>query len=685
MKLAQLLFFIPVSLISSGFLFAQQHTVSAGKSAGAITIEQKVPGNIFYENEPKEFIIQTTGDSIEWTCYDFWNKEILSGKTAVTAQSTLIKIEPQVLGWFKLLIRSKQNGDTIASKETSFAIVSQFDLSKVDESAFIGQTHSWQSAEILIPIAKKMGVKYVRDAIRWDAVEKQKQVYQFDAKSDRFISLLAINNLKPYLVCALYNPLYDKGLAPVSAEARLGFANYTRQLLARYPAVEHIEVWNEPDIGTFSKGLNTEDQKTAFYFNLLKTTYAQIHPAFPKVKVIGMVLSDLVTDEFIGKILKEGTENLMDEYAFHTYIAVPESIVLDIDRHKHALKKYNNGRLIPLNLSETGFTTFTFTEKEQADNLPRRIVTALANGIRKIGIYNLQNKSTTHDSEGEFGLIRNQDDTLGAYTPKPAFVTYAALTRQLSGAAFVEEEQVSPGLIYSYKFKKDQEEVRVMYSLSGTGVELYPLTGSLEVVDIMGNSQTYNPVNGVVSLTLNANPVYVKGNLKAPFAKELIMKPAAPVRLKYGFYFGGYTEYPKNHEEVKLPDSIAAGKWIPAIKEVKGHDGKRSRVIAKPTPQAKATWKAAITVAGTYNISAYLPGNAASNVNSSPNAVYEIFIAGKKVKTVQADQFKNQGKWLDLGTYNLSRGTDNYVELSDGNPAHNQPLRADVLTYKLIN
>jgi len=660
-------FFLMGFLLAPVMLFAQQ---------SSITIEQKVAGNIFYQSDQKEFVIHVAADSVEWACYDFWDQKILSGKKPVAGDSALLNIEPGKLGWFKLLIKSKQNSIVTGSKETSFAIVSNFDLSTVSQSAFIGQTHAWQSTDILIPIAKKMGVKYVRDAIRWDAVEKQKQVYTFGTKEDTFIAQLAANNLKPYLVCALYNPLYDNGKAPVSAEGRLAFAKYVKQLLTHYPSIENIEIWNEPDIGTFSQGLTTEDQKTTFYYNLLKASYDEVHPTFPNVKIVGMVVSDLATESFLNKILQKGALSSMNEYAFHSYVPVSEAIVTDINKHKNVIKAHNNNILIPINLSETGFTTFTFTEKEQANNLPRRIVTALANGVQKIGIYNLQNKSILNDSEGAFGLIRHPDDTLGAYTPKPGFATYAALTRQLSGAAFVAEEQISSGLINAYKFTKGSEEIRVMYSLSGTGVRLFTDAASLEVVDVMGNSTTYNAVNDTVSITLDANPVYIKGGLKAPFAQEKILPATAPFSLKYGFYFGGYTEITQ--------DSIAAAKWISAIAEIVGHDGKRTRVVAKPTVQSKATWKAAITKTGLYNISVYIPANAALNAYSTTKAKYTIFAGGTEVAAVVVDQFKDQGKWIDLGSYQLPRGTNNYVELTDTLPAHDRPLRADALKFTLI-
>jgi hypothetical protein len=310
----------------------------------------------------------------------------------------------------------------------------------------------------------------------------------------------------------LYNPLYDKGEAPVSKEASLAFANYGRQVLSRYPSIDQVEIWNEPDIGTFSKGLATDEDKAGFYFNLLKTSYELIHPLFPKVKITGFVVSDRASDSILNSIYKKGALKYMDEYAFHSYTPVPEDIVKDIARHKAIMGSWNDNRSIPLNLSETGFTTFRFTETEQANYLPRRIVNALANGVSKIGIYNLQNKSAKHDSEGSFGLIRHPDDTLGAYVPKPAFVAYAVLTRQLTGAKFEREEHPSPGMIYSFKFKKGDQEIRCMYSPSGARIKLQTSAG-ITVTDCMGNKQTYMPANGIVYLNLDKDLVYVNGIL----------------------------------------------------------------------------------------------------------------------------------------------------------------------------
>ncbi|WP_246358920.1 hypothetical protein [Paenibacillus phytorum] len=150
-------------LVASGF------TLISGKQvayAATLTIEQNTIGNIFYESDTKSFKINTDGDSIDWVYSDYWDNTVKSGSQAVSGGSVLLTVNPGKMGWFKLVIKAKQNGNVIASQETSFAVVSNFDLSQVADSHFSVQTHAArtdliaQDPAALLPIAKKMGVKY---------------------------------------------------------------------------------------------------------------------------------------------------------------------------------------------------------------------------------------------------------------------------------------------------------------------------------------------------------------------------------------------------------------------------------------------------------------------------------------------------------------------------------------------
>ncbi|WP_158082111.1 OmpL47-type beta-barrel domain-containing protein [Paenibacillus ferrarius] len=667
-------------LVASGF------TLISGKQiayAATLTIEQNTIGNIFYENDTKSFKIYTDGDSVNWVYSDYWDNTVQSGSQAVSGGSVLITVNPGKKGWFKLVITAKQNGSVIASQETSFAVVSNFDLNQVVDSPFSVQTHAArtdliaQDPAALLPIAKKMGVKYVRDALRWEYIEDTtKGVYNFTNKPflDNFMSGLKSNALMPYITLALYNDLYDGGNAPTSPEARMAFANYGKQVLARYPQIGQVEIWNEPDIPTFGKGLTTEAEKADFYFNLLKTSYEQIHPDYPNVKITGFVFGDQGSDSFLESLYQKGALNYLSEYSFHAYPKNPEDIVTDINRHRNIMKKYNNNQTIPMNLSETGFTNYN-TEHVQANYVARRIVTALAAGIHKINIYNLQNKSTDpKDFEGTYGLIRNPGDVKGAYVPKPAYVAYAAMTRELTGANFQTTENVASG-IYIHKFQKGMEDIRVMYSPAGAEVKLFT-HGSLNVTDIMGNTQTYSPTNGYVRLRLDENPLYVKGGLEAPYIEEIPAAITYPITLYYGYNKGGYTE-------VNGTSGEATNKWV-ASSVLKSYDGGISRAITNPTG-ASAKWTPTIVQPGRYRITAYLPGTPATPVNTTNAAEYTIYINGEEQQPhVVIDQTKLQGSWQVLGTYEFPKGTGSSILLKDANPAHNHPLRADVMKLESI-
>ncbi|UKS28498.1 Ig-like domain-containing protein [Paenibacillus sp. HWE-109] len=649
--------------------------------AASLTIGQTTVGNIFYESDAKTFRINTDGDSIDWVYSDYWNNTVQSGSQPVSDGTTLLTVNPGKNGWFNLVITAKQNGNVVSSKETSFAVVSNFDLSQVADSHFSVQTHAArtdiiaQDSAALIPIAKKMGVKYVRDALRWGDIEDTtKGDYSFKTFHDDFMSRVSANDLKPYITLALYNNFYDSGNAPTSLEGRMAFAEYGKQVLSRYPEIGQVEIWNEPDIPSFGKGLHTEAEKADFYFNLLKTSYEQIHPLFPNVKITGFVFGELGSDAFLEALYQKGSLNYMDEYSFHSYTRNPEDFVKDINRHKNMMKTYNNNQTIPINLSETGFSNFNFDEHVQANYVARRIVTALANGVEKINIYNLQNKSTVpNEFEGTFGLIRNPDDAKGAYVPKPAYAAYATMTRELTGADFQTTEDVGPG-VYSHKFHTAAEDVRVMYAPAGADLKLYT-SSPLQVTDIMGNMVTYTPTNGYVRLRLDENPVYVKGGLEAPYIEEIPPTITNPITLYSGYSVGGYAE-------VNGPLGTATNKWVTSS-VLKGYNGGISRAITNPTG-ASAKWTPNVSASGRYRVSAYLPGTPATPVNTTKMAAYSIYINGIKQETKAVDQFSQQGSWQVLGTYEFPRGTSSYILLEDTSLAHDRPLRADVIKLEAI-
>jgi len=663
------------------FGFESWGIVATGNVAHAdsLQIVQKVTGNIFYSTDVKSFEINTSGDEIDWVYYDYWGVKVEEGQLAVSGGTADLTVEPARNGWFRLIVTSKQDGIVLTSKETSFAVVAPFDGSAIEESPFSVQTHAArtdiiaQSSAALVPIAAKLGVKYLRDSFRWEDVELTKNELEFQDFHDNYLQLLDAYGIKPFMTLALYNTLYDNGLSPTSEEARGAFANYAKELVRNYPEVKWVEVWNEPDIASFSKGLTTDEERADFYFNLLKTTYEELKALFPDVTISGIDVAEFGTGHFLEDLYERGSLQYMDEYSFHSYVRIPEEIVAEIESHKSLMKQYNNDELIPMNLSETGFTNFNFDEYVQANYTARRVATALTQGIKSINIYNLQNRSTVpNDFEGSFGMVRHPNDAKGAYVPKPSFAAYASIIRQLSDAQFVEIEDVAPGITYVYKFNNGTDDVRVMYSPSGTAVELHT-ADAIQVTDMMGNSIQAVPEDGVITLSLTQDPIYVKGQVTE--INDVVPEMEEPVSLLYGFYDGGYVE-------TNGTLGTNTNKWVTSS-VLKGYDGRGSRAITHPTG-ASVKWLPAISVPGPYRISAYLPGNPTAPAHTTQQAMYSIYVNDVKVDEVEINQFKEQGKWLELGIYNMPRGANSYIVLEDSSALHDRPLRADALKLELI-
>ncbi|WP_187274335.1 OmpL47-type beta-barrel domain-containing protein [Paenibacillus sp. N3.4] len=117
---------------------------------------------------------------------------------------------------------------------------------------------------------------------------------------------------------------------------------------------------------------------------------------------------------------------------------------------------------------------------------------------------------------------------------------------------------------------------------------------------------------------------------------------------------------------------------------LKSYDGGISRAITNPTG-ASAKWTPTIVQPGRYRVTAYLPGTPATPVNTTNAAEYSFYINGvEQTPHVVIDQSKLQGSWQVLGTYEFPKGTGSYILLKDANPAHNHPLRADVIKLESI-
>lgn len=503
-----------------------------GKTAGAIWIDdirakvqapdlavaQVQVGNVFAGSQSGRFDILTTGDSIAWSTRNAWGEPVASGNAPVSGGKLRLNVPAPETGYYRLKIDAYQAGQLLQTTETTFAAVSAFDLTAVEESPFGIQTHygiNWNKE--MIPLLRHAGTKHVRESFYWSEVEINKGQYTFNPKVTLPMQTFAEFGIDPFLVLGLSNRHYDQGQTPYTPEAHAAYADYVEAMLAKFGSqLEAVEMWNEFNLPYFG-GKGPAASRADVYFSLLRQGYEAAKTARPDLNVVGGATAG-VPLIWLKELFELGGLNDMDTLSVHPYRypQTPEGLPGEIDALNGLVKQYNNGETIPLWFSEIGWPTHLnpqgVDELTQASYLIRTYVLSIAAGVEKVYWYNLMNSGTDKlYNEHNFGIIHNTGDALGAYTPKPAYVALATLTRQLTGADFASNS-VEEG-VHHYTFGSGADTTHVLWSLDLRNITL-KTKNPLAVTDMMGRTVTYAPRKEKVVLTLTGEPLFIRGDFK---------------------------------------------------------------------------------------------------------------------------------------------------------------------------
>jgi len=359
------------------------------------------------------------------------------------------------------------------------------------------------------PQVATLGVSWARLDISWADVEQTQGQYTF-TKFDPFMQQLAQTGINPLVILDYQNPLYDSGYTPYDTAGYTAFANYSKAVLNHYGSqIKFVEVWNEPNGGWFDSGpckqmlagQTRAEQTPSCYEQLLQYTYQAVKSIRPDVTVVGGVLYQ-VDATYLEAVFKAGGLQYMDVISDHPYSSSPEAGAVDQQEIslENLIKQYNNGNPKPIWITEVGWQSSSTDQQTQADYLVRSAVLALSAGVQKYFWYDF------YPDDGTFGLL-NAPDASGQYTPKPAFTAYKVLTQQLNNLTFVRSEAIGSG-IYDRLFTNN---TRILWSTGGSQLITLLTSHQLTITAMNGTQQLITPTNGMVSLTLSADPIYVQG------------------------------------------------------------------------------------------------------------------------------------------------------------------------------
>ncbi|WP_043361039.1 sugar-binding protein [Microbacterium testaceum] len=513
---------VPVVLLATALVAPVSPAAAA---TAAVSLSPVVTGNLFAEGDTPRVDYRTDAAQLSWQVSDPSGTVVAEGNEPADG---ILDLPTTALGWYRLVV-SVDGG--AASAETSFAVLPDRDAADSATGRFGAATHYGQSwSTDSLPTLATGGFAQLRDEVYWSEVETQKGVYDWARPREEFLDAARDAGVRPLLLAGYGNPLYDGGDGPVSDEAVSAYAAYAAAMATEFgDQATAIELWNEWDLGL---GGNTHTSPED-YVNLLAAASPAVKAVAPDLPVIGPAVANLNTD-WLEQTFRLGALKYVDGVVLHPYSYPVSADALDetLTRVDALVREYNGGVSKPLWITEHGWPTGTnaraVSEREQASNIARSAVISAAHDAARYYVYDLVSDGTDPaETEQNFGLLRAADDARGAYTPKPAFAAYSIAAAQLAGATPAGRDDSVDG-VRQFLFDTPDGPLRVLWSDSPRTVRL-SADAAVAVTDAYGRTDTLDGSGGDVFVTVDGDPLYVRGPVTGAAATETALRLDAGV------------------------------------------------------------------------------------------------------------------------------------------------------------
>jgi hypothetical protein len=510
---------LEVSGATVGFMIDQIQLVATGTTTNLLANPSFEESAGLSNQVMNETLLLTTGSagvniawntaSVDWTVADQSGAVVRSGAGGVVGGHYRVALDDLPQGYYDLSFTPSG-----ASRVASSIIV----LDATADGSIVTDQRFGVGAHVEEPYyndsataAAAVGVSSIRNDAYWNSTEKSAGQYAFPEVYNTAFAQFVEAGLAPLPISNGTNKLYDGGKIPTSPSGIQAYANYTAALADQYD-LESVEIFNELNTQRFNN--STCGVGADCYFPLLKAAFEKVKAVSPSTKVLGPANGNQ-DDPFLTELYRIGGLNYLDAVTYHPYVAVPELLAPDIQAAQARIAEYNNGNAKPIWLTEFGWTASGgLSEATQANYLVRAEVIALASGIERLFWYDLVNDEVDGSHEGNFGLFRRETAVL-PFEPKPAAMAQALLIRKVHEKDFASMDAVPNA--YSYVYGAGDGATRVAWSTAGASVS-YAATGPVTITTAMGTATTVDPVDGVVTVQLGEEPMYVEGPVTAATA-----------------------------------------------------------------------------------------------------------------------------------------------------------------------
>ena len=257
-----------------------------------------------------------------------------------------------------------------------------------------------------------------------------------------------------------------------------------------------------------------------------------VHENDPKARIWGPKCTHNLA--WLEKALAAGIGKYIDEISMHFYIGPePEAANLpaSLKRVRAMCRKYV-GRELPIRNTEGGYYRQPDV-RTQAHKMMRYTIIQKGEGVASYLLFYIHD-FWENGHLADFGLFYNPTWPLNhgpkQLYPKPMLPAYATLIRMLTGAKPIGKLGDAADGFYGYAFaREDGEVVLALWNPLRDEEVTFPHAGhGVKVTDMMGGTRYVRAKDGVVTLLLTTEPLYVERAETSPGVAPKVTRVARP-------------------------------------------------------------------------------------------------------------------------------------------------------------
>ncbi len=357
-----------------------------------------------------------------------------------------------------------------------------------------------------LDMIKDAGFDMIRMDLTWAAVERTKGNYDFSGY-EHLTKALYDRSIRPLYILDYSNRLYEENRSVITKEGRIAFAAFAAEAVKTLkPGPIIWEIWNEPNIEKF-----WEDQPSAEdYVTLVEHAAKAMRKVDPDCTIAAPATSRIPL-EFLEACFKKGLLNWIDAVSVHPYRGkIPETALKDYKSLKQLIRRYGEGRWIPILSGEWGYTLydsdrFPVDEHRQARLVIREFLTNFIAGVRTSIWYDWHDDGQDpNEREHNFGIV------FFDYNPKEAYRAASVFNTQLNQMQFIRRVQTEKETDYLALFGHANKSVLVAWT-TGDSHDLAINEPILKTTatSMLGESISLKPKNGKVIVPVSKDPIYI--------------------------------------------------------------------------------------------------------------------------------------------------------------------------------